>query len=331
MAARFRSILVLVTIGFMVVATALQASAASFDCASAKRPMEHLICSDPALSKLDEEMAQAYAAKMAALSPAGQRTLTESQRSWLRMVDAACELELACVLEYYQYRTDKLRESWQVGPFRFVYVEHYEAFRIKGEDPEIEGQLVNHQVNYPQIDAPRNLETERWNKFVADRVQGNIDEPYMEEPHDIVDVSVGATVNAASSEVISAELGAWYYGHGMAHGWYYPEQTNILLKTGRRIEPADLFDDATQWREALLRRCLPELTGRNPELDLNAERIDDTIDNATDWKISSEALEIAFNFNDIFGWGRGGDSVTIPWRELKPYLRRDLPLALKLD
>jgi hypothetical protein len=42
-------------------------------------------------------------------------------------------------------------------------------------------------------------------------------------------------------------------------------------------------------------------------------------------------MEIRFDFNHIFGWGRGQDSVVIPCRELKPYLRRDLPLALKLD
>ena len=308
-----------------------RADAASFDCATAARPIEALICSDPKLSKLDEEMTQAYAAKIATLSPAGRQILKQSQRSWLRMVDGACELEPACVAEKYQHRSDELRTPWQVGPFQLVFVGRYEAFRIKGDDPDIEGQLVYHEVEYPQIDAPRNPDTERWNKLIADGVQGNIDEPYIEAAPDIADISVGATINAASPELISAELGAWYFVHGMPHGRYYSEQWNILLKTGSSIGPVDLFDQATPWRDALLRHCLPELIERNHELDLDAEDLKDVIDNARMWTITPETLEIAFDFNEIIGYGRGVDSIVIPWRDLKAYLRPALPLALELD
>lgn len=342
MTARYAAIAILAIATMAVAPNTKPANAASFDCATATRPVEKLICSDPKLSTLDEQMAQAYADKIESLSSEGRQILKQGQRSWLQMMNAACKVpdesrsvdvtpELACVLEKYQHRIETLRADWQSGPFQLVFVERYEAFHIKADDPDIEGQLVYHEVGYPQIDAPRTPEAERWNKLIADGVQGYIDEPYMEGPLDTVDVSVYAAVNTASLELISAELGVWYYAHGMPHGQAYFEQRNVLLKTGQLVTAMDLFDDSTPWRDALLRRCLPELAERNPELELNAEHIDDTIDNAGDWKITSETLEIGFNFNDILGWGHGGDAVVIPWRALKPYLRPDLPLALKLD
>jgi uncharacterized protein len=69
----------------IVAALAFQASfhaaAASFDCAKAKSRLEVLICSEPRLSALDQELADAY---RAALSKTNDRkTLIHWQRDWL--------------------------------------------------------------------------------------------------------------------------------------------------------------------------------------------------------------------------------------------------------
>lgn len=60
------------------------AVAASFDCVQAKAPVEHLICNDPVLSRLDERMAEAYAARKA--------SARDSQRVWLRERLDACAI-----------------------------------------------------------------------------------------------------------------------------------------------------------------------------------------------------------------------------------------------
>lgn len=336
MTARFISILFLSATGLACAigtgTTSFRASAASFDCASATRPMEKLICSDARLSEADERMARAYEAKREALSPAGRQILKQGQRSWLRMVDAACRVpdvsEPDCVLEKYQDRIETLLGGWRQGPFQLVFVERYEAFQIKGDDPDIDGQVVRHEMSYPQVDSPRTPETERWNEFVAEAIQDHVDNF---DDEGATDVYFGATIDAASPELISAAIGVDFYAHGAPHGDYYFDQSNVLLRTGKSIGSADLFAETTAWRDALLRRCLPELSARNHELDLDGDDLKDTIDNVTNWKIAPDSLEIRFDFNHIFGWGRGQDSVVIPWRELKPYLRRDLPLALKLD
>lgn len=60
------------------------ASAASFDCVQAKAPVEHLICNDPVLNRLDERLAEVYAPQKA--------TARDSQRAWLRQRLEACAI-----------------------------------------------------------------------------------------------------------------------------------------------------------------------------------------------------------------------------------------------
>ena len=49
---------------------ALPARAASFDCAQARTSVEKAICNDPALGRIDEDIASAYASARAGLDPA---------------------------------------------------------------------------------------------------------------------------------------------------------------------------------------------------------------------------------------------------------------------
>ena len=55
--------------------------AASFDCAKARKPVEKTICADPALSRLDEELAAAY--RLALDKSASRGAVKEWQRYWL--------------------------------------------------------------------------------------------------------------------------------------------------------------------------------------------------------------------------------------------------------
>lgn len=72
------------------------AQAASFDCANAQSRVEHLICADADLSKLDEEMATAYATALRDKKQSGETRV--AQRLWVKKrngcVDRDC-LEMA--------------------------------------------------------------------------------------------------------------------------------------------------------------------------------------------------------------------------------------------
>jgi uncharacterized protein YecT (DUF1311 family) len=70
--------------------TLTQVAAASFDCAKANSPSAKQICSDPKLSKLDDELAVAWSFARSQISVESQKLLVEGQRSWLRFHSTAC-------------------------------------------------------------------------------------------------------------------------------------------------------------------------------------------------------------------------------------------------
>ena len=81
--------------------------AASFDCAKATQPAERLICSDSALSSLDEAMAAEYSRARAAVSENGRKQLRDNQRSWLKYTAGTCAkpaTALQCMRDAYQER-----------------------------------------------------------------------------------------------------------------------------------------------------------------------------------------------------------------------------------
>jgi uncharacterized protein len=57
-----------------------QTNAASFDCHKATTWLEKTVCSNPELSKLDEELAKAYHDALTSLSPEGQQETKQYQR-----------------------------------------------------------------------------------------------------------------------------------------------------------------------------------------------------------------------------------------------------------
>ncbi|MSM39023.1 MAG: DUF1311 domain-containing protein [Geobacter sp.] len=108
--------------GLIAIAAALQlavglaagpAHGASFDCAKAKSVMEKTVCADPKLSKLDEEMATAYAGAKVELKdrPKELKKLIASQREWLSGLNprkSPCATKPDCLTNSYQTRIKEL-------------------------------------------------------------------------------------------------------------------------------------------------------------------------------------------------------------------------------
>ena len=113
----------------------LGASAASFDCAKARSKSERLICGDPKLSALDDQLA--------ALASAGKKR-ADSPRAYQRALDAAwsvrqkCE-DIACVEGWYARRIDALsnEETKPDGPAQASPVKEQPAARSIGERPVV--------------------------------------------------------------------------------------------------------------------------------------------------------------------------------------------------
>jgi uncharacterized protein YecT (DUF1311 family) len=158
------------------------AAAASFDCKKATQPLDKRICGDAELSKLDEDLAAAYATAKAALSPDGQKILQTGQHDWLSYSRRICKTRLDpkiaklveesvedCLKGEYRNRTENLAAGvTQAGGFTFSQVDTYQA---KEADPTVASGHTGFsytQMGWPRIDvAPAGIDATPWNKAIA--------------------------------------------------------------------------------------------------------------------------------------------------------------------
>lgn len=90
------------------------AQAASFDCAKAHTKIEHQICANPKLSKLDEELAKAYAAATKQTSEERRNSIRSQERRWLGDRDK-CTND-ACLIREYKQRIAALNARPAYAP-----------------------------------------------------------------------------------------------------------------------------------------------------------------------------------------------------------------------
>jgi uncharacterized protein len=79
--------------------------AASFDCTKAKTGTEKTICSDPALSKLDDDLSVAY---RKALKASASEAIKKEQRAWLKRTSSSCRDDSGCIKKTYEGRISQL-------------------------------------------------------------------------------------------------------------------------------------------------------------------------------------------------------------------------------
>lgn len=89
------------------------ASAASFDCAKARTPTEKLICGDPTLSRLDEQLDDAY--RSAQRRVESRTALRDAQRKWLSTRRDVCT-DVACLRAAYLARIEALLDEATANP-----------------------------------------------------------------------------------------------------------------------------------------------------------------------------------------------------------------------
>jgi uncharacterized protein len=86
----------------------LPAQGASFDCGKAGSKVEHIICDNPEISKLDEELSALY--KVAQQDSSRADATHFSQKQWIEKYLDRC-MDAACVNEAYGMRVKHLQEA----------------------------------------------------------------------------------------------------------------------------------------------------------------------------------------------------------------------------
>ena len=93
--------------GFCGLAWASSAQAASFDCAKVQSKVEHLICDNPEISKLDDELDAEY--KVALQDQSRANATRFSQKQWMKERNACADT--SCLEEAYVKRTKHLQKA----------------------------------------------------------------------------------------------------------------------------------------------------------------------------------------------------------------------------
>jgi len=309
-----------------------QATAASFDCKKAASWVEKTVCSDPELSKLDEEMAKAYHDALASLSPEGQKEIKQYQKKWLKDISSYRKAKLKLhfndedkyrkaehVLKLaYEERIEVLKQILIKFPgriFRNVHIDHSESDKACGD--------VDKGLMYPQIENPRDENEKFWNSLMSQKA---IDKFRGEESEECTDISDVYTVSFSNNHLISCDNQDHWYQHGANQGLSGGTFLNWLLEARRELRTSDLFDDKTDWRNKLTELVTHKkeeqqiadsttyiVDGDNLKTDLI-----DVIDKI-EWLISKDGLVFR-----LYPWNYSHSILmTIDWKTLDPYLSKN--------
>src|SRR5258708_1657259 len=313
------------------------AAAQSFDCAKATEPAEKFVCANKELSAADEKMAAAFKAAMSQLSDEGKRRLIESQRSWIRYDRNVAKLDVDEIKASYTGRMNELEKTIRsAGPFRIQAVTIYKAeVSTKpqpvsaSDDPDTSGGSISY--SFPRIEDPVTEETERWNRMADQRVKAMAGEI---EPG--VDMNVEFSITYASDDVISLSLSAMTYAKGAAHPNHAGAGYVVLLKSGRELRAADLFDPQSRWNSFLARGVFYSLKTQAQEegWDLNVTAPADLakeVASVSRWTIEAKGLTVSFMPYEVSAYAAGPHDVTLSWTDLTPYLNKTLLFSVPLQ
>ncbi len=171
---------------------ALEASAASFDCEKARSNVEKLICTDPALSKMNEDLNSIY---QHVLSEATDKSvIVQLQREWLKREVHICT-QSSCLKNAFSSRIDFLQRIAPKGATTTLWNGTYYRYSdgkidrdsasvvligLNGENVYIFGNALwyganwkNGQINDGQIDGIGKV-NQRHIKFDIDGCNGEI-------------------------------------------------------------------------------------------------------------------------------------------------------------
>jgi uncharacterized protein len=299
-----------------------QANAASFDCNKAVSWLEKTVCSNPELSKLDEELAKAYHDALASLSPEGQKETRQYQRQWLKDILPKCKkdnqgISVRCLKYNYNKRIKQLQQSLLKFPdhiFINVSATHQET------DEDCPGEIATKELTYPQIENPRNENEKFWNTFISQKARNEL-----KIDDGCTDTYVEYTVIFSNKYTISLLNGRSSAPHGSGRAFQFTTSVCWLLEAKRELQVSDLFDDKAGWRYELVELVSDKLQEKIPDDE-------ETFSKALSWKSRSWLTSpgawviskngLGFGFLELYLEGFRF-FITIDWKALDPYLSKN--------
>ena len=288
--------------------------AASFDCAKAASRVERAVCANPALGKLDEDVAAAYAAARAGLDETWRPRLLRSQREWLATRSASADLPAV------------LRERLAI--LRGVRVTQGGVHFLKLTDAARPMYVLD---DVPGAPAYNQWVDSVWHDAVGQtsRLREAGDACASSDEPDCVSDSTARTyvTTVPSPGLLSVDETLVSYEQGAAHPEVASAVHNWWLSRAGRVTLKDIFV-GTAWKPVIAKAARAWVKSQNDRVTVDADAIEG-VSKVDDWTLTPTALVFTVD-GYAFNLGRGTAEVEVPWKDFGASLRPGFAAALGL-
>jgi uncharacterized protein len=310
---------------------AAASSQPSFDCKKASTPIERTICAKPELANADREMATAYSALLSKLSGAAKDHLVKDQLSWLEARAKACTGGTAevtrCVGQRYNARIATLKADRE-GPYPFVSSQTLQrSGKVKAVSYDID-------ASYPRFDgagADFAATNKAFAAYAQEGAKNATPTPDMADRESLWTYEQSFALHRPGPNSVSVAT-TFYIFTGGAHGSSGLISALVDLRTGRTVQPANVFQPGSPWLSTItdiaradLKRQFVERPGF--EDALQPGNFDKLMDDSQRYLFKEDALVVLFNQYDVAAYVMGRYTVTIPYSKLTGMIRPDGPLG----
>lgn len=307
------------------------APALAFDCTKAKTAVEKAICADPALKKIDDDLATAYGAVKASLDEAAQKMMVISQKRWIARREGCGsdgQNPAACVKDMTAERLAFLDGAAQSGPGPSgKLVPFFVAQAGKPGTYDINMALL-------RFEAPQNPGEETLNRLADEiaaaaklGVQDGVEQSAILAEED------SFVLTYASPTLISVRHD-FYDNEGGAHGNYGTTNINIDMESGELLKIDDVLAEPsaaimTLWCKQQIEA---EKLKRIPDIDLGegaAERdktIAEVVRDLSSWSIGETDITVSFDPYAVGAYAEGPYQCRFPTAGVKQLALEGAPL-----
>lgn len=322
--------------------SAARVAAALDICAEGRGAFARRVCSNQALAALDNQVAETLVAESASVSDAGAQMLVQNQTRWREAARLNCGLiepdaepdaeQQRCLEAQYRNRLEAARTVVQeLGGYTFQRMELVEAAPVTAEIAEAAGVRVDdappaivRDIRFPRIDGRQTPEIARFNDLVAQQPQASLNEGVTE----VVDYAIAF----AGPELVSVRFTMSMDQLGAAHGNNSERAVTVMMTEGRLLAESDVFRADSGWQDFLTRRAVAEITRQFAEYNFVPPERDvrESVTKPHLWLITERGLTLLFPPYSFGGpHALGGTEVSIPWRDLRPYLNPGAPAPIR--
>lgn len=303
----------------------------SFDCAKASNSIEKTICASPELSKLDTDLAAAYAALSTRLDAKAKEHLARDENGWIANRARECgaftaAMAFDCVKYGYADRVERLK-LYGAGPYPFV-----STHRLH-KAGKVGAVTYGTNIAYPQFDGA-SADFSAPNRHFADQAAKALKENTPDQGSGVDraqewNYDQDFRLYRPTARALTVQW-SWQAYSGGAHPNQMAYSVLVDLATGKAAGLADIFvEGALPKIVEMVRADLVEQFKKKPgdPEALELPKLTKMLSDPTHFDFRVGSLSVFFNRYDIGAYAVGVYDVDLPYARIKDLLKPDGPLG----